>query len=135
MADRKRTGTNNQKRAVCVLSVPIVEADILVAGSIYATLPARTIIRGIALWVKTVSGTASSTVDVVANGVVVANEIAVTVAGVIEGALVSTAVDLATGGDIIVLAGAVTPADGALVAELIIEYVELDLTTGKYTDE
>ena len=135
MTDLRRTGKNNQKRSVSVLSVPLVEADILTTGSIYATLPARSIILTVEIWVKTVSTTASSTLDVTANGAVVANEIAVTVAGVIKGTVVTTAADMETGGDIVVLAGSTTPAAGDFVGELVITYVELDKSNGEYTDE
>ena len=134
MDDKRRTGVNNQKRSVSVLSVPLVEADILTTGSIYATLPARSLILSVSVNVVTVSGTASSTVDVEANGAVVANEVAVTVAGNIVGTVVSAAAYLATGGNIEVLAGAVTPEDGAFVGDLVIEYIELDKTNGEYTD-
>ena len=135
MADRKRTGTNNQKRSVSVLSTPFVEADILVAGSVYATLPSRSLIVRITVLITTVSGTASSTLDLDANGTEVGSEIAATVLGGIVEVPVSTAAYLSTGGDIVLQAGAVTPADGALVGELIVEYIELDKTTGEYTDE
>lgn len=135
MADKKRDGKNNQKRSVSVLSVPLLEADILTTGSIYATLPARSLITAVIVNVATASGTASATVDVEANGTVIANEVAVTVAGAIVGTVVTTAAYLATGGDIEVLAGAVTPADGAFVGDLIVEYVELDKSNGEYTDE
>lgn len=135
MADKKRDGTNNQKRSVSVLSVPLLEADILSAGSIYATLPARSLILSVAINVKTPSGTSVSTLDVVANAAVVANEILVPTGGVIVGTVVTTAAYLSTGGDIIVRAGAVTPADGAFIGDLIIEYIELDKTNGEYTDE
>ncbi len=49
MADRKRTGINNQKRGVSVLVAPLVEADILTTGSIYATLPARSLITAVTI--------------------------------------------------------------------------------------
>lgn len=135
MANKKRDGTNNQKRNVSVLSTPLVEADILTTGSIYATLPARSLILSVTIIVKTASGTASSTLDVSANGTVVANEVAVPTVGAIVGTIIAAAAYLATGGDIVVLAGAVTPADGAFVGDLVIEYIELDKTTGEYTDE
>jgi hypothetical protein len=134
MADRTITGINNQKRSVSVLSVPLVEADILTTGSTYANLPARSLITSVIVNVATVSGTASSTIDVTAGGSVVANEVAVTVAGAIVGTVVSGVAYLATGGVIGVLAGAVTPADGAFVGDLIIEYIELDKTNGEYTN-
>jgi len=134
MADLKRTGKNNQKRALSVLVVPLLEANVLSTGSIYATLPARSVIQSVDIWVKTVSGTASSTLDVTANGAVVANEIAVTTAGVIKGTVVTTAADMETGGDIVVKAGSTTPANGAFVGELIVTYIALDKTTGEYTN-
>jgi len=134
MTDKKRTGLNNQKRSVSVLSVPFVEADILTTGSIYAALPPRSLILSVTIVVTTVSGTSSSTIDIEANGTVVANENAVTVAGAIVGTVVAAAAYLATGGNIEILAGATTPADGALVGDLVIEYVELDKTNGEYTN-
>jgi len=134
MTDKKRTGLNNQKRSVSVLSVPFVEADILTTGSIYAALPPRSLILSVTTVVTTVSGTSSATIDVEANGTVVANENAVTVAGAIVGTVVAAAAYLATGGNIEILAGATTPADGALVGDLVIEYVELDKTNGEYTN-
>lgn len=134
MTDLRRTGLNNQKREVSVLSAPFVEADILTTGSIFATLPPRSLITAVRINVKTASGTASSTLDVSANGTVVANEISVTSAVPVTGTVVAAAAYLATGGNIVVLAGAVTPANGALVGDLIVEYIELDKTSGEYTD-
>ena len=134
MADRKRDGINNQKRSVSVLVVPFVEADILVAGSTYATLPARSLIVKLTVLILTVSGTSSSTLDLHANGVEIGSEVAATVLGGIVEIPLSTAAYLATGGDVKIDAGSTTPADGALVGELIVEYIELDKTTGEYTD-
>ena len=134
MADKKRDGLNNQKRGVSVLSAPFVETDINGSGSIFATLPPRSLI--IAAWVnvKTASGTASATLDITANGSVVANEVAVTTAGSIAGTIVSSAAYLATGGDIVLKDGSVAPANEALVGDLVVEYIELDKTTGEYTN-
>ncbi len=134
MADRKRTGLNNQKRAVSVLSAPFVEADILTTGSTYATLPARSLIISVGILVTTASGTATSTLDVTANGTVVANEVDVDDTGWKAGTVVEDAAYLATGGDIVVKSGAVAPAAGTLVGELVVEYIELDKVTGEYTN-
>jgi len=134
MADLKRTGTNNQKRGVCILSAPLAEADVLTTGSVYATLPPRSVITRVALVAKTVSGTTSATLTVTANGVNIAANINVTTAGYKAGTLVAAAAYLATGGDIVVKAGGVTPANGAFVGDLIVEYIELDKTTGEYTN-
>jgi len=132
-ANKTREDTNFQKKGVCVVSTPILEADLLVDGSVYAVLPDRSLIVSVLINVTTVSGTANATLDVLANGTVVADEIAVTVAGAIDDAVVPAAAYLATGGEIVVKAGAVTPADGALVGDLVVEYIELDKNTGEYT--
>ena len=134
VTDKTRTGINNQKRSVSVLSAPFVEADILVDGSSFANLPARSLITNIIVNVTTVSATATSTVDVTANGNVVANEVAVTTAGAIVGTVVSGEAYLATGGALVVKAGAVTPAAGDLVGDIIVEYIELDKSNGEYTN-
>ena len=134
MTDRKRAGLNNQKRGFSVLVAPLVEADILTTGSIYATLPPRCIIIHASVNVTTASGTATATLDITANGTVVCNEIDVDDTGVKVGAVIEDAAYLATGGDIGVLAGAVTPANGAFVGEVVVVYIELDKTTGEYTN-
>jgi hypothetical protein len=133
MANKTRDGILNQKRGVSVAVIPFVEADILTTGSIYVTLPKRSLITRIVSNITTASGTGSATVDVEANGTVIVNELAVAAANVTDETLVAAAQYLATGGDIEILAGATTPADGALIGELIVEYIELDKTNGEYT--
>jgi len=133
MGDKTRDNVNYQKRAVCVLVAPLVEADILVAGSIYGVIPERSIIKSVRVNVKTISGTSSATLDVLAGAAVIANEVAVTVAGVIVGTDVPGENWLATGGNITVRSGSVSPANGAFIGDLIIEYIELDKKTGEYT--
>jgi hypothetical protein len=71
--------------------------------------------------------------DVLVGATVVANEVAVTAAGMIEGTMVAANQYFATGGVVTVRAGAVTPAAGDFVGELIVEYIELDKTNGEYT--
>lgn len=122
-----------QKKGICVAVIPFVEADILVDGSVYANLPERTLIQRATINITTVSGTATSTLDILANGVVLVNEQAATAAGVADATLVAAARYLANGGELVIKAGAVTPANGALVGELVVEYIELDKNTGEYT--
>ena len=132
-ANKTRIGLNNQKRGVCVAKASFVEADILLTGAELFVLPDNCIITKVLLDITTVSGTATATLDVVANGVVVANEVAATAAAVVDATLVNTATKLLTGGTVVLLAGAVTPADGALIGNILIEYIELDKVTGEYT--
>lgn len=134
MTDLRRTGLNNQKREPSIAVASLVEADVLLTGSIYATLPPRSVITAARINVKTASGTAGATLDIVANGVVVANEVPVDAVGAIAGTVSSTAAYLATGGNLEVRAGAVTPANGAFVGDLIVEYIELDKVNGEYTN-
>jgi hypothetical protein len=133
MADRTRTGLNMQKRGLSVFHANLVEADILTTGSTYGTLPQRVVVQSASILVTTVSTTATSTLDIKVGSTVVANEVAVTAAGMIDGTMVAANQYHATGGVITVLAGAVTPAAGDFVGELIIEYIELDKVTGEYT--
>ena len=134
MADRRLTGINNQKRGVSVLVADLVEADILTTGSIYATLPPKTVVTGISVIVTTVSGTAGATLDVDYNGSEVGSEIAITTAGTIVDTVTTANAYSATGGNIVVTAGSTAPATGAFVGKLVVEYIELDKTTGEYTD-
>lgn len=135
MARTNKTRDSNfhQKKAVQVAVIQIAEADILVDGSVYVNLPERTMINRVTSNVTTASTTASSTLDVVANGVVLVNELAVAAANIGDETLIAAARYLATGGELVVKAGATTPAAGDLVMELIVEYIELDKNCGEYT--
>ena len=123
-----------QKKGVCVAVIPFVEADILVDGAVYVNMPKRSLITRVASNITTASGTATATLDVLANGVVLVNELPVAIADVADEALVAAARYLETGGELVIKAGAVTPADGALIGELIVEYIELDKNSGEYTE-
>jgi len=134
--NKTRDGQVAQKKGVCVLVVPFVEADLVInsaAGSVYASLPARSMIMKVTSNITTASGTANATIDVVANGTVLVNELAAAAANVGDETLVAAARYLATGGELVLLPGATAPADGALIGELVIEYVELDKNSGEYT--
>ena len=131
--NKTRTLAIAQKKGVCIAVIPFVEADILVDGSAYVNMPDRSMITRVTSNITTASGTATATVDVLANGVVLVNELPVAAANVDDETLVAAARYLATGGELVIKAGAVTPADGALIGELIVEYVELDKNTGEYT--
>ena len=124
-----------QKRGVCVAVIPIVEADILVDGAVYVDMPERSLITRVVSIQHTTSTTATATLDVVANGVVLVNEADCSSADgtVVDETLVAAAQYMATGGELVIKAGAVTPAAGDLIAEYIVEYIELDKTSGEYT--
>lgn len=134
MSDKTRDDNNFQKRKVCVFVAPLAEVDILTTGSVYGKLPDNSVVISASILVTTVSGTASSTLDIKVGSTVVANEVAVTAAGMIAGTMVAANQYFATGGDITVLAGAVAPAAGDFIGYVIIEYIELDLHTGDYTE-
>jgi hypothetical protein len=133
MANKTRSEVA-QKKGVSVAVIPFLEADILLTGSVYVSMPKRVLITRVISNITTASGTATATVDVVANGVVLVNELAVAAANVTDETLVAAAQYLVNGGELVIRAGAVTPADGALVGELVVEYIELDLRKGEYTE-
>ena len=135
MSDKRRDDLNFQKKGVSVLSVPLVEADVLTTGSIYATLPERVVITGVSILVTTVSTTVNADLAVDFNGAALEAAILVTGLGDIQGVPIATAAYSATGGTVVVKAGATTPAAGDFVGDLIIEYIELDKNTlGEYTE-
>lgn len=133
-ANKTRNGTIAQKRSVRIAVIPFVEADILVDGSAYLSLPPRTMITRIWSNITDGSATANATLDVVYNGTVLVNELAAVTVDLTAETLVAAAQYSATGGELVIKAGAVTPAAGDLVGELIVEYIELDRTTGEYTE-
>lgn len=133
--NKTRDGNMHQKKSVGVMSIPFVEADILedTDGAVYGVLPERSLITRVVSNITTASGTGSATLDVLANGVVLVNEMAVAAANVTDETLVPAAQYLATGGELVILAGGTAPANGALVGEIIVEYVELDKNCGELT--
>ena len=137
MARENKTRDDNvhQKKGVCVMSIAVVEADILVDGAVYGVLPERSLITRVISVQGTTSTTATATLDIVANGVVLVNEADCSSADgtVVDETLVAAAQYLATGGELVIKAGAVTPAAGDLIAEYIVEYIELDKNSGEMT--
>jgi hypothetical protein len=129
--DRKREGKYNQKRGVSVLTIPFVESQVIGDGSVFATLPANSVVIFANLTVTTPSGTSKATIQPVINGSNYGSALDVTAAG---SANVNTPVYLVTGGDVVVVPGATAPADGALVGTLQVIYIENDKVTGEYTN-
>lgn len=131
-----RDDNNFQKRGVCVAVFDFVEADVLFdsgAGSVGVNLPDNIVILSAGILVETVSSTGSATCDILVGASVLANEVAVTAAGMIPGTVVAAVAEQATGGELIIRNGAVAPAAGDLVGKVIVEYIELDKVTGEYT--
>lgn len=138
MARQNKTRDSDmfQKRGVCIAVIPFVEADVTANtadGSVMVNLPPRVFITRVSSNVTAASATASATIDVLANGVVLVNELPVAIADIADETLVAAARYLATGGEVVIKSGAVAPATGSLVGELYIEYIELDKKNGEYT--
>lgn len=129
MTDIKRNGLFNQKRSVCVGVFKPTEAEILAVAQV-AVLPERSIVTKVFTNVITASSTALSNLTVRVGGTSIATNVAVATAG-----LKSTSVPgyFPTGGELTVIVGSTPPAAGDLEVEVIVEYIELDKTTGEYT--
>jgi hypothetical protein len=130
MADLKRTGRNNQKRGVSVFTSEIM-ATAVAQDDTLATLPAGSVVTNAYVVVTTVSGTTTDTVDIKVGSTVVGNECVVGVIGLGVGTPAPTY--FGTGGDISVVSGADAP-DTAGEYRVVVEYVELNKTTGEYTN-
>lgn len=127
MADLTRVGLNNQKREVYV---GVGEACPTSTNTIF-NLPKNSVVLGATLVVLTADSTATSTIDVYVGSKVVADELAVDAAGTVQS--FATPAYFATGGAVGIAPGAVAPAgDGSV--RLVVEYIELDKTSGEYTD-
>lgn len=133
-ANATRDDKNFQKKGVSVAVAPFVESEILVDGSVFVQLPPRSLIQSVTVNVKTASTTPTSTLDVLIGANVLCNEVPAVTAEPQRGTIDETYSYLETGGELIVKAGAVTPAAGDLVGEIIVEYIELDKNTGEYTE-
>jgi len=146
MGDLLRTGLNNQKRETSVAVAQVLAADIATAAvaanagtgqlavaantALVGILPARSLVTNVRVNVLASSTVAGETVDVSINGVVVGNEMVTGVVGVAAGT--ATPTYFATGGQITVAPGAVPPTGTTMSIEVIIEFVELDVTEGTY---
>jgi len=130
MADISRSGLNNQKRSVSVAVLAPTEADIVAVGGAQAiTLPQRCLVTAVKTVVSTPSATAGAQVTLRVGAVAIATNVAVATAGV---KTTNTPGYFPTGGVVNIVAGGTAPAAGNLVAEYIIEYVELDTVNGAY---
>jgi len=131
MADITRNSLYNQKRRARVAVAAVTEAEILAVAGV-VNLPPRSLVTAVRAIVTTASATAGANVSLLAGVTPLATNLAVTVAGVITEAVVPPTY-LPLGGLVTIVGGAVPPATGLLVSEYVIEYIELDVTTGEYT--
>lgn len=129
-----------QKKGICVAVIPMTALELIgdgtVTGAVHVQMPERVLIRRMTINVVTAAATAGATMDVSANGLLLADEIALDAAGVAEITVLAAAMYLPTGGELVLLPGDVTPispADDVMVAELVVEYIELDKNSGEYT--
>jgi len=148
MSDLRRTGLLNQKREGNAGVFPLVEADIIVAAvaanpaiqqiavpantAIVANLPARSVITGIRTIVTTASTTAGANISMKVGATVIAANVAVATTGVKVSTPLAAGSYFPTGGQIAITPGAVAPAAGNLVCEVVVEFIELDKLEGEY---
>ena len=131
MADLTRTGLNYKKREICVaVSEELTGADIN-DGAILFNLPDKTVVVGIKLMVTTL--VADDTIDITYAGNVIGDEISTAAAGVIDEPVTAANAYSETGGPIVAVDGSAAVAT-TFRGRLIIEYLELEKTTGEYTN-
>lgn len=131
-----RKGLNNQKRKSCfMVSEQLTGTEVAGTGALIGVLPDKSLILSVGI-LSEVASEASDTLDVSYGGAVVANEIPAdngTAPNFEPGTVITTAAYLGTGGDIIVLNGSQTVI-AAWRGRVVVEYVELDLRSGEYTN-
>lgn len=129
-----------QKKGVQVSVIPFTAAETIgdgtTTGSVYVQLPERVLIQQVTLNVVVAAVTVGATADIIANGLILVDEMPLTVSGISGLTLIANARYMVTGGELVIRPGAVTPivpADAVMVAEIVVEYVELDKNSGEYT--
>ena len=130
MADLTYSDKNNQKKKISAFASGTIATSATMNDTLF-TLPVNSLVTAVYAIVTTASGTATDTVDVKVGSTVVANEVVVGVLGVASGTVAKTF--FPTGGVVTVVAGADTP-DAAGRIRVVVEYIEVALTDGHYTN-
>lgn len=130
MADLTFNDKNNQKKTRSAFASGVITTAAAMSETLF-TLPVNSLVTEVYAIVETGSGTATDTVDVKVGSTVVANEVVVGVVGVATGTVAKTF--FPTGGIVTVVAGADAPGTTGKI-RIVVEYVEVELTNGQYTD-
>lgn len=130
MADLTFENKNNQKKTRSAFASGVITTAAAMSETLF-TLPVNSLVTEVYAIVETGSGTATDTVDVKVGSTVVANEVVVGVVGVATGTVAKTF--FPTGGVVTVVAGADAPGATGKI-RIVVEYVEVELTNGQYTD-
>lgn len=130
MADLTFNDKNNQKKTRSAFASGVITTTATMSETLF-TLPVNSLVTEVYAIVETGSGTATDTVDVKVGSTVVANEVVVGVVGVATGTVAKTF--FPTGGIVTVVAGADAPGTTGKI-RIVVEYVEVELTNGQYTD-
>lgn len=130
MADLTFNDKNNQKKTRSAFASGVITTAAAMSETLF-TLPVNSLVTEVYAIVETGSGTATDTVDVKVGSTVVANEVVVGVVGVATGTVAKTF--FPTGGVVTVVAGADAPGTTGKI-RIVVEYVEVELTNGQYTD-
>lgn len=130
MADLTFENKNNQKKTRSAFASGVITTAAAMNETLF-TLPVNSLVTEVYAIVETGSGTATDTVDVKVGSTVVANEVVVGVVGVATGTVAKTF--FPTGGIVTVVAGADAPGATGKI-RIVVEYVEVELTNGQYTD-
>ena len=130
MADLTFKDKNNQKKVRSAFASGVITTAAAMSETLF-TLPVNSLVTEVYAIVEAGSGTATDTVDVKVGSTVVANEVVVGVVGVAVGTVAKTF--FPTGGVVTVVAGADAPGTTGKI-RIVVEYVEVELTNGQYTD-
>ena len=130
--DIKYKDKNNQKKESSIFSSGLIAlANASTPDFELFTLPKASLVTNVYAIVTDAAG-AGDTLDLKVGTTVVANEIAISSIGVASGTVTKTYFE--TGGVVTLVAGAGGALDAAGEVKIVVEYIETELTNGKYTD-
>lgn len=130
MPDLRFDNKNNHKKQKSLFASAEISTTATMNDTLF-TLPINSVVTNAYAVVTTGSGTSTDTVDIKVGTTVVANEVVVGVTGIQGGTLAKSY--FPTGGLVTVVAGADAPGTTGKI-RIVVEYDELDLSLGTYTD-
>lgn len=132
MADLRFENKNNQKKEGSFFASGIINvASGTTVNDTLFTLPRASLVRNVYVIVTDAAG-AGDTLDIKVGSTVIANEVAISALGTVEGTVTPTY--FATGGTVSVVSGAGGATDAACAYKIVVEYIETELSEGSYTD-
>lgn len=131
MADLRFEDKNEQKKTQSVFASGLISGlNTETPDDILFNLPVNSIVTDVMVLVEDAAG-AGDTLDITIGGAVVADEVAISATGLVVGSV--TPAYFETGGEVKAVAGAGAALGADCAYRVVVKYLEIELSCGKYT--